>query len=177
METAIFTSLISGFFALATALGSVWLKHHLEYSVKNRPSVTTDSAAKPAIETVSYGRPATRSGSVTFLRPLLVLLVAFAVGAMFRHFKTHDFQETVAVISFYVFIALSFVGLTVFHRRSPSGFWPFQLDSLTLWLAFTSGFWFVAGHASDDLLVGVLMFWLGFAIIGGSVVRFIRRNA
>jgi hypothetical protein len=165
METAIVTSLISGIFALATSLGSVWLKHHLEQS--GPPPV-----APPVPQQRVPGRQ-----SLSALRPVFVLVISFAAGAVYSKFKSTGSQETMALMGLYTFIVLAFAGLVLTHRRSSSGIWPYQLDCLALWAAFASGFSLVHGRIWSDLIVGTVMFWSGFALVGGLIVWFTRPTA
>lgn len=175
METAVITSVISGVFALATALGSVWLKHYLE---QPRPA---SANTRPGIETPRPSPRQPRTHFALVARPVLVLLVSFAVGAAYCHYKLEAFavvgpgtQESIAIAGLYTFIVVAFFGLVLIHRRSSTGFWPFQLDCLALWAAWTSGFLLVYGRIWSDVIVNAAMLWFGFALVGGSIVWFTR---
>jgi hypothetical protein len=167
METAIVTSLISGIFALATALASVWLKHHLEH---RSPPKASPAEAAPR-------QAAVRGESFSLFRSAFVLVTAFVVGALFSKYKTTGAQETMALVGLYSFIGLAFIGLVLTHRRSLRGFWPYQLDCLALWAAFASGYSLVRGNIWSDLIFSTTMFWIAFAIVGGLIVWFTRPAA
>lgn len=185
METAVVTTLITGSFAMTTALGSVWLKHYLEQSrtpPSPGPAAATDPAvlaapgAAPAPATAAAPQAAPSRRAFAILRPILVLVIAFGVGAAFRQFKTTG-TETLALVGLYSFIALAFLGLVLNHRRSPRGIWPYQLDCLALWAAFASGYSLVHGRIWSDLIASTVAFWLGFAVLGGLIVWFSRPRA
>lgn len=156
METSILQSLISGAFALATALGSVWLKHHLE---QPRPAAEPSSASSP--------KSAASRRTFSVLRPALLLLVGFAAGAILRAYKSNT-----AGVVFLVLVVLAFLALVAVHRRDHAGIWPYQLDCLALWSAYGSGYLLVHGHVSTAHIGTVVAFWLGFAVIGGTIMWF-----
>ena len=164
MDTSIATSLISGLFAVAAALGSVWLKHYLERQ--------KESGNSP----ISHNEQG--SGAI---RPAVILACGYLAGALYRTFKGDSgiSTENAAVIGFWIFSIVSFIALTLYHRRSARGFWPYQMDTLALWTAFFPGFFFAFGNVRTDrdffdAASTWIGFWLAFAILGGLAMVIMR---
>lgn len=167
METAIITSLIAGGFSLATALGSVWLKHHLE-SRRSVGEITSGSGA-PRTD-----RPSSPRGmSVT--RPLAVLLSGLVIGAVSRALRPHLVGQVhyEVIVAFGLLAALVF-SLVLSHRQSDDGQWPFQLEVFALWAAFVSGWSLMHGGVWTDLIAVCVPWWLGCAVIGGALLKWLR---
>lgn len=138
------TTIISGFFSVTAALGSVWLKHRLE-----QPNLPV---APQNIRSSAY---------IASVRPLLVLLAGFVTGAASRYYD-HDGRSTLVAV-----VVLSLV-LVFVHRRSRRGFWPYQLDNAAQWASFTAGYSLVGGHVWS--FSAALAWWIGCALAGGAIV-------
>ena len=94
----------------------------------------------------------------SILRPHALLLIGFVV--------TQWFDEWWA----YVVVRLV-VTLVLLHRRSASGFWPYQIDSFALCLAFGLTHVF-DGHSPG--FKSAAIDWAVYAVVGGALVWFTR---
>ena len=173
METAIVTCVISGVFSLATALGSVWLKHNLEQrDPAPVPSKRKVTGEKRVI--VHYERGWSLS------RPLAVLLGGFVIGIMSRILRPRLQFGRVHYEMLATLVLLAVIGilLMLIHRKSRRGFWLYQLETISLWAAFTSGWSLTHGYVWSDLLTTTAGWWLAWALAGGMfVIAFRRRGA
>jgi len=163
MEQNLTAVIISGVFSVIAALGSVWLKHQLEQF---------RSEASPLTET-SRERSTSGPRAFSLIRSALVLIVAFAAGAIYCYYKTPP-REIVVVPAFYLFTVVAFLGLVLAHRRHPNGIWSYELDCFAFWAAFLSGFSVIFGQVWSDAFLATAMFWLFFAVVGGLIVLLTR---
>lgn len=167
METAILTSLISGCFSLATALGSVWLKHHLESRARSVETARAPSAAK--------AKGSSPSRQMSMARPLVVLLVGLVIGVVSRALRPHIMgpvhYEAIVTLGLLVAVTLA---LVLSHRQSSHGLWPFQLEAFSLWAAFASGWSLMHGGVWTDLIAVAVPWWLGCAVVGGAMLTWLR---
>ncbi|MFZ5637660.1 MAG: hypothetical protein ACOY82_13855 [Pseudomonadota bacterium] len=160
MDTSIVTSLISGAFAMGAALGSVWLKHRLE-----RPQKPSGNARFEGGEKVGEN-----SGKKWFFpRLLLIVSLSFLTGFLLQRYR-----ESWATFLFFAAVLFSFIGLVRAGLGSRSGFWLYQLDAIMLWGAFESGYIFSRGRVWSDALFTSIVFWIGFAVLGGGIILIAR---
>ena len=171
METALLTAVISGLFSLATALGSVWLKHYLEQH-------HTPPAASPRQATAEDRTRVQGARGLSYSRPLVILFSGFVIGVLSRALRSAIsgpvHYETLLSV---VLLAGACLALALDHRRARRGFWPYQLEVFALWAAYTSGWSVVHGYVWSDLLSSTIMLWLACAVVGGIVVVLARRGA
>jgi hypothetical protein len=66
--------------------------------------------------------------------------------------------------------------LALNQRRPRRGFWPYQLEVLALWAAYTSGWLLVHGRIWGDSIGFTFPFWIGRTFVGGLVVIVARRK-
>ena len=67
--------------------------------------------------------------------------------------------------------------LVLVHRRSPKGFWPYQLEVLVLWSASLCGFSISRGSIWSDAVAFNVMVWFIAAVIGGIIVVVTRKRS
>ena len=142
---------------MATALGSVWLKHTLEHP-RTRIDDTEDGRIQP-------------KSSLGIARPVLVLALSFAAGLGIGFIgQADELRRMLGQVMFFAFTIVSFFTLVLFHRRSRSGLWLYQLDSIVLWAAFMSGNYVGMQRLDSDFAGGALVFWFGFLVVGGIII-------
>ena len=175
METAVITSLISGAFSLATALGAVWLKHYLE----TRPQPSAPARAPEAAAQTPRPQSARKHSLASLLiRACVVIVVGFALGAISRvardWFTGPIHYEAVA--SLFVLVLIS---LVLALRRPSLGArtWLYQLEVLSLWAAYLSAWSLVNRAVWSDAVVTFSAWWLGCAVLGGVLVAIRARHA
>ena len=175
METAVMTSLISGAFSLATALGAVWLKHYLE----SRPQPSAPARAPEATPEIPRPQPASQPSLASLLiRACVVIVVGFALGAMSRVARDW-FTGSIhyeAIASLFVLVLLS---LVLALRRPSRGArtWLYQLEVLSLWAAFLSAWSLINWAVWSDAVMTFSAWWLGCAVLGGVLVAIRARHA
>ena len=164
MDKSILTTVITGIFSLAAALGSVWLKDLLErrrLAFGSRPGGAEVPATPPTAQPRSRGR----------LRPLFVFLGGFALGIINRALE--PFFGSIHWVVNWVFVII--IGGVAFrmalsHRRSGASFWPYELEVSAIWTAWAAGWSLVHGGVWDATVRAALFFWLICAVVGGAIV-------
>jgi hypothetical protein len=160
LDTQVLTTLITGIFSLLTALGSVWLKDYLarSHSTQKQTEEGTSLAAPPPAKW-------------TWSRPLTVFMSAFLFGAVTRViFPLPERGMNTAFLITLGLLGVISLGLAIDHRRSSRSMWPYQLEVLALWLAYTSGWILMHGEAWFTLIRFMSLWWLTSALIGGLIV-------
>lgn len=151
MTSQILTAVITGIFSLVTGLASIWLKDYLERRRSDIPESKEDK----------------RESSTS--RAFLLLLFGLILGAGSRSLRGSGpiHYETILALAI---LAVATLVMALHHRQSKSGFWPFQLELISLWFAFTAGWSLIHGSVWSDLLVTTGAWWIGSAFVGGIIV-------
>ena len=177
MDTQVLTTIIAGMFSLVAALGSVFLKVHLDR--KKERSTVLQTSTSPEQNLHASVTHSTRE--VMWMRPLLIVSASWVLGNISRALRTvlnigGVHYEAVASMVLLVATALA---LVVHHRsHSPErgqGF--YQLEVFALWAGFASGWSMVHGSAWGDLINVSVAGWLGCAIVGGIILIVLKRSA
>ena len=173
METAIITSLIAGCFSLATALGTVWLKHYLETRTPSSTPVQASPRPPAPPSPPTFGRP-----SAILVRATAVVAIGFILGAASRVIRDAipGPVHYEAIVSLAVLVVVSAL-LAFSHRRARNSMWVYQLEVFSLWAAFESGWSLVNGGIWSDALFAFGAWWLGCAVLGAVLVRARTRSA
>jgi hypothetical protein len=172
------TAIVSGTFALAGSLGSVWLKDYLEQRrqarlppVNTAPSRPSAPAAPRPVPTQALPRAASR------LRPLMIALFGFGVGAVSSFvrpmFPPPTHPEAIASL---VVLGLAVLSFVAYHSRlAPDrSVALFELETLSLWAAFACGWSIVHGGVWSDFVVSTIGAWLVSAVAGLLLVPIVR---
>jgi hypothetical protein len=151
MTSQILTAVITGIFSLVTGLASIWLKDYLERRRSDIPE----------------SRERKRESSSS--RAFLLLLFGLILGVVSRLLRGSGpiHYETILALAL---LAVATLVMVLHHRQSKSGFWPFQLELISLWFAFTAGWILIHGSVWSDLLVTTGAWWIGSAFVGGIIV-------
>ncbi|HRZ55530.1 MAG TPA: hypothetical protein P5525_08740, partial [Candidatus Paceibacterota bacterium] len=170
MQTPIVTAIISGAFAIAGALGSVWLKHYLETrrdaSAAHAPEVPLPSRWHPS-ETLrrNIGRPA------------VILISGLVLGALSdiadRPIGGRRYELAWVPMLVLCGVCLRFV---LVNRRLVKGLWTYQLDVLILWAASLTGFSASHGGIWSDAVGFHLGAWILAAVLGGGIILIAGRH-
>ena len=158
MDSQILTTIITGAFSLVTGLASVWLKDHLE-----RRRLSERDSKKP-----KEGRRSSRA--------FMVLLAGLVLGSASRALRGRGPVHYEAIVALGILIVIALF-LAINHRKSSNGFWPFQLEIVSLWFAFAAGWSLVHGSIWGDIVSFTVAWWIGSALIGGIMVSWKKRAA
>jgi hypothetical protein len=179
------TAIISGSFAVAGSLGSVWLKDYLERRSRIRTAQPAPSDRIPAVPP----HPATSVVAVTpvpgfRLRPLFIALIGFAVGAVpYSLLPMPRLLVRPKIVALGI-LCVVVLFLIIHHARllPGRGLGLFQLEVLSLWAAFAFGASLVYGPISSrwstpltDYYVDALGPWVISATAGLLLIPQIRR--
>lgn len=175
------TAIISGTFAIAGSLGSVWLKDYLERRRQAHPTTASTGPGGPPAPPASAMPP---RSAVALPRPLGVALGGFALGAAAAALRNVSHAVTdLGELAATAILALVVIVSIVHHARSriDRSVALFELEALSLWAAFTFGWTLVHGSLWSDLVAFSVIGWLASALGGAVLVplaRFlVRRSA
>lgn len=172
METAVITSLIAGVFSLATALGSVWLKHHLE-NRDSKPS-STPPLSHPTRKRERPAPSLTPLGSLLG-RAAAIITIGVTLGAISRVARNWVpgpvHYEAIASLTL---LALASLVLALARQARHL---PYQLELFSLWAAFLTGWSIVHRSVWSDAVFSFGVGWLACAVVGVVVVAFRQRSA
>lgn len=173
MDNDVLKTIVTGFFSLATALLSIWLKDALE-----RKRIAKEAPERSGVwrETKARARaPKIRSRS--WVRLIVVLVAAFIVGMGSRYIRS-SFQGPVHW-EFIISLTVLLIGslYLALRNRSAGSAWIFQLELLALWLAFASGWTAVHGSVWSDLVVVIALYWFGCAVVGALIVTVAKKSS
>ena len=159
MDPQILSAIISGVFSLLTGLVSIWLSNRMERLARSQNSLT---------------KPKKRR---SISRVFLIFVVGLILGAGAMASRQYDQGHThygnmisqCLLIVFALFLAFS-------HRKRNRGFWPYQLEIVSLWFAYGTGFSLVMGRVWMDLFAVVVAYWIGSAILGGIITTWKKKT-
>jgi hypothetical protein len=169
------TTIISGAFAVAGSMGSIWLKDYLERK-RQVPAAAVPSSAPfppaPASQ-VSTARPGSN------FRAIYYSVGGFVVGAVSSYIRPHVIHKAgthpEAIVSLVIMIVVVLVGI-VHHAKPQSGgsLALFEVETIGLWAAFAFGWSLVHGSVWDDIIGVSITSWLGSAISGLLFIPLLR---
>ena len=145
------STIITGAFSLAAALGSVLLKHQLEHP---REEPREHNEAPPARSVGKAGQ---------FLPVLSLLLAAFICGLGTAIGKRARHPEWSAILFFLMIVGLVGV-LWRYISRDAKHHLPLQLQIFAVWAGYASG-WFAIEQRAD-IWLDALLVWLISATVG-----------
>lgn len=159
MDSQILSTVISGVFSLLTGLASIWLNNRLEFRTRSKHGL---------------GKPKNRhSISRVFLIFILGLTLGSAAMASRQYDNGPTHYGTLFSLCLLILIALF---LAFNHRKSTKGFWPYQLEIISLWFAYGAGFSLVMGKVWSDIITVTVAWWLGLALAGGVITRWKKKD-
>ncbi|MHA7600469.1 hypothetical protein ACX12L_11060 [Alicycliphilus sp. T452] len=174
METAVITSLIAGVFSLATALGSVWLKHHLESRDSKPANTPSPSPLAPARKGEPPAVPRRPLG-LLLGRAAAVIATGVFLGAVSRGVRNWlpgpVHYEAIASLAL-----LALVSLVLALARQARHL-SYQLEVFSLWAAFLAGWSLIHRSVWSDAVFSFGMGWLACAVVGSVVIASRQRNA
>ena len=152
MEPQILSTIISGIFSLVTGLASIWLSNRMERRSRRK-----------------YGLPEIKRAHSN-ARVFLIFIFGLMLGAttmLSRHYG-HQMMDIVELVTSWLLILIALF-LAFNHRKITRGFWPYQLEIISLGFAYGAGYSLVKGYIWDDLVFFLVVWWLGAALIGGII--------
>jgi hypothetical protein len=191
------TAIISGTFAIAGSLGSVWLKDYLERNRQRAPAATpsapapappSGAAASVPVASAAQGIPgaeATRMGTerdrpTSKRRPLYVAAAGFALGIISSlarpYFAGQSHPEAMTALALLIFGVLAAI---VYHAKpgADRGLALYQLEVFSLWAAYACGWSIVYGRLWSDFVGFAAAGWLGSGLAGLVLIPLLRRDS
>jgi hypothetical protein len=184
MDAQIISTIISGVFSIAAALGSIVLKDHLD-RLRAQESVSPAARVEnpyesPQVPTTPikprHAQPPAKPtylSSRVLLIPISTVVVGAIVGMVSRLFRPYANVGGTHYESLTAFAILTVSCLVlVIHNRNGQGFLGhllYQLENLALWSGFACGWSLIHGYFWGDL-VGVSIAWWVCCSVFGSVV-------
>lgn len=153
IDTPILTAAVSGAFALVTALGAVWLKHHLDRP-RGAPRQENDIDLPPLVGSSPAPAPPAASfplqQSYNF-RPLVVGLAGSLVGlaAAWATPEAHTNDAQLIALSGVVFFVCVWMALV--HDDPKSKLWVYLVDVLVFWTAAFAACLATTNRAGSDI--------------------------
>lgn len=178
MDTQIITTLISGIFSIVSAFGAVILKDYLDRrKEKVKPKSSNNGAAA---EPVPKEIRKTSLIRYSFKRPISILSFSFFLGIVSRSLRHIANINGTHYESLTALIKLILLAIILLSQRKKSqeqnGQFFFQLEMITLWSGFVFGWSLIHGEFWGDLIGVIVIWWLGFAIIGGTLLHLLTRQ-
>ena len=162
------TAIISGSFAIAGTLGSVWLKDYLE----RRRQVQASQPAR--VHTMAAPTPPAPTAAAfpdSPLRPLFITGIGFVVG-------TVSSLHLIGPLILFDIMLLVVLFLIVDHARAipGRGLALFQLEAFSFWAGYVFG-WTLVNHGviSRGNLEDALVCWVVSAVAGLLLIAAVRR--
>ncbi len=171
------TAIISGTFAIAGSLGSVWLKDRLERTRQVTPSASPPLVTQPISPDPALLRSSRRSSG---RRPFYIALAGLAVGAVssFLQNRSQGPSHPEAIASLVLLAIVTILAILYHAGRSPGrGLALFQFEMFSLWAAFACGWSLVHGSLWSDFIFAAVVAWLSSACAGLIFIPLIRHFA
>ncbi|PAY21349.1 hypothetical protein CKO51_01860 [Rhodopirellula sp. SM50] len=185
MDAQVISTVISGVFAIAAALGSIVLKHHLDRR-KVRDSIPP---AAPVInpyepptvpETLIDLRSADPRAKPSYLSrkvlliPIATVVVGTVLGIVSRLLRPYanvggTHYEALAALVILLVGCLVLINVNRLGRGF-LGHLLYQLENLAMWSGFACGWSLVHGYFWGDLIGLSIAWWFGCSVFGSVVL-------
>jgi hypothetical protein len=181
MDAQIISTIISGVFSTAAALGSIVLKLYIDRRKAGEsmpPAAPVINPYEPPtpLETRITPRPAATLTEPTFLSrqvlliPITTVVVGTVLGIVARLLRPYanvggTHYETLAAL---IILLVGCLILINFNRLSDGfpGHLLFQLENLAMWSGFACGWSLIHGHFWGDLIVVSIAGWFCCSVFG-----------
>lgn len=180
-DTNLVAALISGLFSMISAFGAIYLKEHLDNkkisNLKSYDSEKKNNISDLVDSSHSQSSILAKKNKLSKIRPIVILITTLLFGFISHTVRPYTviwlsemnpaFQYEVVIILL-VLIALT-LALAINHRQAGYQL-GFQLENLSAWSGWISGWSFYHGSLWGEMLETMIPFYIGCCIIGGLIV-------